>query len=115
MNLVDPETISISRRWGDEPGIEEELGSAEGGFDEVDAKLVAADVAALVSVRQLAVLREFQARARSREEVAMVLGISHGTVSNELRRVGALLLDVADGDRAVARRALDYLAGEAHF
>ena len=115
LNLREPETISISRRYGDEPPLEDLLPAAASDFDELEARFAAADAAALLSVRQLAVLRESYGQGRRREAVAESLGISHGTVSNELRRAGQVLLDVAGGDVNVARRALDALTGDHPF
>jgi hypothetical protein len=115
LNLSEPETISISRRWGDEPPLEDRLAEAGGDFDELEAKMIAADAAALLSVRQLAVLRESHGRGLSREDTARALGLSRATISNELRRAGDLLLDVAVGDLPSARRALDFLAGDEPF
>src|SRR5205823_4217548 len=103
------ETISISRDTGTGDALEDVIASSATATDEVDAHLVASDAAQLLSVRQLAVLREYYAQGHTREEVATALGISTGTVSNELRRAGRVLLQVSLDDAELAHRALDAL------
>jgi DNA-directed RNA polymerase specialized sigma24 family protein len=108
LGLAEPETISISRAQDPAP-LEDILAAPSGGLEEADARLAAGDAAQLLSVRQLAIVREYFVLGRKREEVAATLGISHGTISNELRRAGQILLQVAMDDVELARRALEEL------
>ncbi len=109
LGLHEPETVSLSRpSLGGEP-LDEILGGGGDDIDDAEVRMLAADVAQLLSLRQLSVLRESYALGRRREEVATALGISHGTVSNELRRAGSVLLQVSLGSRELAARVLEAL------
>lgn len=79
------------------------------GIEEAEARITALDVAQLLTVRQLTILGHLFGLGMTREGVARELGVSRGTISNELERVGRVLLDASDGDEGLARRALEKL------
>ena len=108
LGLWEVETVSLSMPVRD-IGVLEEFVPAPSSGPEADVALIAADTIELLTLRQLRILVEYWRSGRSREEVARRLGISHGTVSNELRRAGSVLIDAAEGDAELAAGALDQI------
>ena len=105
LGLWATETISLQREDDDQPSIEEIFGSEDVELDRLELAQLTSDLAAVLTVRQTAVLRVFGQRG-TREETARALSVSSGTVTNVLRRIGALALQLADGDSGRAKRAL---------
>jgi DNA-directed RNA polymerase specialized sigma24 family protein len=106
LDLRPADTISISRRTGEGPALEELLTDRSDPAAAAELDDLVVDAVALLTVRQLDVLGHRYADGLKRDDTARRLGISNGTVDNEIRRAVRIVLDVCEGDRGWAARVL---------
>jgi DNA-binding CsgD family transcriptional regulator len=114
LGLRDVETLSISRHFVHGPKLEDLLGEGADGFEDAEARIIGSDLIRGLTVRQLRILGLRLVEGRTRDEVAEELQIAHGTVDNELARVGRLVLDACGEDHALARAVLRNVATLRH-
>jgi hypothetical protein len=111
LDLYAVETLSLSQHWLRTHSLEEIMENAPSGLEEVEARVIGGDVVGQLSAQQVQILRWRWGKHRNREQTASGLGISHGTVDNELGRAGRVILAACGGDRNLARSVLDLIAG----
>lgn len=111
LDLRAAETISISRRIGDAPTLEELLTDRSDPSRAAELAELVEDSVGLLTIRQLEVLGLRYAEEMHRDDTARRLGISNGTVDNELKRAVRVVLEVCEGDRRSARDVIGHILG----
>jgi len=111
LSLHPVATISISHQADERPSLETILGRDPIELTEAEAQVIADDVRGLLSVRQMVILGLRFGRNLSRAQAARVLDCSHGTIDNELGRIGRVILDACEDDHSLARQVLGLVVG----